>query len=247
MEMRSNLEKFYSDESIDVWKKVIGQDLHYHVGWGDGDILFNAVEYLYQFIGENKKVLDCGCGWGGTGKVLQRDLNCKVTGITNSSTQYNYIKNNVLMDVKLTDLHHYIPTDKFDVAIFIESYCHLSNAGKVLYNISEATDKIILREYHLKTNQYPEGYVNKWFMNIYRKEELISLMEQLDFYLTHQEEHYNYALEPTLDLWDNNIKKLTKEEKTKHIRTLEVSTRLLRKNIKKIFEIVGLSTFVFEK
>ena len=54
MEMRSNLEKFYSDESIDVWKKVIGQDLHYHVGWGDGDILFNAVEYLYQFIGENK-------------------------------------------------------------------------------------------------------------------------------------------------------------------------------------------------
>ena len=92
MEMRSNLEKFYSDESIDVWKKVIGQDLHYHVGWGDGDILFNAVEYLYQFIGENKKVLDCGCGWGGTGKVLQRDLNCKVTGITNSSTQYKYIK-----------------------------------------------------------------------------------------------------------------------------------------------------------
>ena len=45
----------------------------------------------------------------------------------------------------------------------------------------------------------------------------------------------------------NNIKKLTKEEKTKHIRTLEVSTRLLRKNIKKVFEIVGLSTFVFEK
>ena len=72
-------------------------------------------------------------------------------------------------------------------------------------------------------------------------------MEQLDFHLTHQEEHYNYALEPTLDLWYNNIKKLTKEEKTKHIRTLEVSTRLLRKNIKKIFEIVGLSTFVFEK
>ena len=30
--------------------KVIGNDLHYHVGWGDGDILYNAVKHLYQFI-----------------------------------------------------------------------------------------------------------------------------------------------------------------------------------------------------
>ena len=53
-----NIKEFYSDESIDVWKRVIGQDLHYHIGWGEGDILYNAIEYLYQFIGENKKVLD---------------------------------------------------------------------------------------------------------------------------------------------------------------------------------------------
>ena len=114
-----NIKEFYSDESIDVWKRVIGQDLHYHIGWGEGDILYNAIEYLYQFIGENKKVLDCGCGWGGSGKVIQRDLNCKVTGITNSSTQYDYIKDNISMDVKLTDLHNYTPQDEYDVAIFI--------------------------------------------------------------------------------------------------------------------------------
>ena len=66
------------------------------------------------------------------------------------------------MDVKLTDLHHYKPTDKFDVAIFIESYCHLSNAGKVLYNISEATDKIILREYHLIPLSLLFGYFFAW-------------------------------------------------------------------------------------
>ena len=141
------------------------------------------------------------------------------------------------MDVKLTDLHNYIPQDEYDVAIFIESYCHLTNAGKVLYNISDATDKIILREYHLKTNQYPKSYVDRWFMNIYRKEELVSLMEQLDFKLAHQEEHYDYALEPTLDLWYNNISKLTKEEKTKHIRTLEASTRFLRNHIDEALEL----------
>ena len=241
-----NLPEFYS-ESIDVWKKVLGQDLHYHIGWGTGDILYNAIEYLYQFIGQNKKVLDCGCGWGGSGKVLQRDLNCKVMGITNSPTQYDYINRNILMDVKLADLHNYTPQDKYDVAIFIESYCHLSNAGKVLSNISDMTDKIILREYYLKTNRYPKSYVDRWSMSIYRKDELVSLMKQLDFKLTHQEEHYDYALEPTLDLWYTNISKLSKEEKTKHIRTLEASTRFLRNHVDEALETVGLSTFVFEK
>lgn len=242
-----NIKEFYSDESIDVWKKVIGQDLHYHVGWGDGDIFYNAIEYLYQFIGEDKKVLDCGCGWGGTGKVLQRDKSCDVTGITNSLIQYEYIKNNISMNVELIDLHEYSSKDKYDVAIFIESYCHLTNPEKVLYNIAEVTNKIILREYHLKTNEYPKGYVDKWFMKLYRKLELIELMEDIGFHLTHEEEHYHYALEPTLNLWYNNINKLSSEEKTNHIRTLELSTRFLRRNMDEVLKNIGLSTLVFEK
>jgi len=238
---------FYDDTSPEIWKKVIGEDLHYHVGWGEGDILYNAIEYLYQFIDRDSRVLDCGCGWGGPAKVLQRDLNCDITGVTISKVQYDYIKSNIPIKVEHIDLHNYHPTDRFDICLFVESFCHLSNPGKVLYNISESIDKIILREYHLKTNQYPKSYVNRWFMNIYRKEELISLMEQFGFKLSFEEEHYDYALEPTLDLWYNNINKLSKKEKTKHIRTLELSTRFLRYNIGEVLETVGLSTFVFEK
>ena len=239
--------EFYDDTSPEVWKKAIGEDLHYHVGWGEGDILYNAIEYLYPFIGRDSKVLDCGCGWGGPAKVLKRDLNCEVTGVTISKVQYDYIKSNIPIKVEHIDLHNYHPTDRFDICLFIESFCHLSNPGKVLYNISEATDKIILREYHLKTNQYPKSYVNRWFMNIYRKEELISLMEQFNFKLVYQEEHYDYALEPTLDLWYNNINKLSKKEKTHHINILELSTRYLRKNLNQVLKDIGLSTFIFEK
>ena len=245
--MKMSVDQFYDDTSPEIWKKVIGDDLHYHVGWGEGDIFFNAIEYLYQFIGYNKKVLDCGCGWGGPAKVLQRDLNCDITGVTISKVQYDYIKSNIPIKVEHIDLHNYHPTDRFDICLFIESFCHLSNPGKVLYNISEATDKIILREYHLKTNQYPKSYVNRWFMNIYRKEELISLMEQFNFKLVYQEEHYDYALEPTLDLWYNNINKLSKKEKTHHINTLNLSIRYLRKNLNKVLGDIGLSTFIFEK
>jgi len=239
--------EFYDDTSPEVWKKAIGEDLHYHVGWGEGDILYNAVKHLYKFIGKKSRVLDCGCGWGGPAKVLQRDLDCNITGVTISKVQYDYIKSNIPIKVEHIDLHNYHPTDRFDICLFIESFCHLSNPGKILYNISEATDKIILREYHLKTNQYPKSYVNRWFMNIYRKEELISLMEQFNFKLVYQEEHYDYALEPTLDLWYNNINKLSKKEKTHHINILELSTRYLRKNLNQVLKDIGLSTFIFER
>ena len=239
--------EFYDDTSPEVWKKAIGEDLHYHVGWGEGDILYNAVKHLYKFIGKKSRVLDCGCGWGGPAKVLQRDLDCNITGVTISKVQYDYIKSNIPIKVEHIDLHNYHPTDRFDICLFIESFCHLSNPGKILYNISEATDKIILREYHLKTNQYPKSYVNRWLMNIYRKEELISLMEQFNFKLVYQEEHYDYALEPTLDLWYNNINKLSKKEKTHHINILELSTRYLRKNLNQVLKDIGLSTFIFER
>ena len=46
--------EFYDDTLPEIWKKVIGNDLHYHVGWGDGDILYNAVKHLYQFIDKNQ-------------------------------------------------------------------------------------------------------------------------------------------------------------------------------------------------
>ena len=47
---RESVNKFYDDTSPEIWKKVIGDDLHYHVGWGDGDIFYNSIEYLYKFI-----------------------------------------------------------------------------------------------------------------------------------------------------------------------------------------------------
>ena len=238
---------FYDDTSPEIWKKVIGEDLHYHVGWGEGDIFYNAVKYLYQFIEKESTVLDCGCGWGGPAKVLQRDLNCDITGVTISKVQYDYIKSNIPIKVEHIDLHNYHPTDRFDICLFVESFCHLSNPGKVLYNISESVDKIILREYHLKTNQYPKKYVDNWLMNIYRKEELISLMEQFGFKLSFEEEHYDYALEPTVDYWLHNLSNIGKIHKTNHIHTLEFSAKYLKQNRHQIINDIGLGTFIFEK
>ena len=241
------VDKFYDDTSPEIWRKVIGNDLHYHVGWGDGDILYNAVKHLYQFIDKKSSVLDCGCGWGGTGKVLKRDMGCEVTGVTISQVQSDYISDNNLFPVVLSDLHDYTPDKIFDVCLFVESFCHLKSPQKVLSNISDSTSKIILREYHMKSNEHPKKYVDNWLMNIYHLDEICSFFGKLDFKLTYEEEHYDYSLEPTVEYWLQNLDKLDSIEKTKHIQLLELSARYLKQNKDQILRDIGLATLVFER
>ena len=198
-----NVHELYDDTSPEIWKKVIGEDLHYHVGWGEGDILYNAVKHLYQFIDKESKVLDCGCGWGGPAKAIKRDLHCDVTAITNSPVQYDYIK--------------------------------------------DSCNKIILREYILKEQNYPRKYLDNWLMTIYYREEIVSLFEKHGYKVTHQKDHYQDALEPTVNYWLENISKVEKEDKTPHILLLEKSSRYLKKHLQDVLNSIELSTLVFER
>ena len=242
-----NVPELYDDTSPEIWKKVIGEDLHYHVGWGEGDILHNAVEYLYQFIDKGSKVLDCGCGWGGPAKAIKRDLHCDVTAITNSPVQYDYMVDNTPVTTVLCDLQNYHPSDQYDCCVFIESFCHLKNPEEVISNIKNHCNKIILREYILKEQNYPRKYLDNWLMTIYYREEIISLFEKYGYKVTHQKDHYQDALEPTLNYWLSNLSTLSKEEKTPHILLLEKSARYLRTNLKDILRSIELSTLVFER
>jgi hypothetical protein len=248
-----SVSEFYDDTPAKLWKKVIGDDLHYHLGWGDGDIFYNSIKYLYQFIPKNSKILDCGCGWGGPAKVLLRDLNCKITGVTNSEVQYDYVKENIPIEVVHADLHEYKPKGKYDICLFVESFTHLVNPEKVLYNISECSDNIVLRAYHLKGGEQPKNYIESWLMNLYETDKFISLFDKFGFDLEFNEEHFHYALEPSVDYWLDNLNIMDDEEKTKHIHTLEYSSRYFRRYLRnglyrnKILHNIGLGTFVFRK
>ncbi len=70
-----DLDKFYSSESVDEWKQIIGKDLHYHFGYfhDSEDLetgLKQTVRNFYPHITLGSRILDIGCGWGGPAKML---------------------------------------------------------------------------------------------------------------------------------------------------------------------------------
>ena len=85
------VDEFYDDTSPEIWKKVIGNDLHYHVGWGDGDILYNAIKHLYHFIDEESIIFN-------TSKTRAlRDFHN--LGVKNTLIQYMAKPGSILIDL----------------------------------------------------------------------------------------------------------------------------------------------------
>ena len=127
-----NIDNFYSENSIDDWKLILGENLHYHAGsQSDKDIFEQAVKNLFCYIPKKSKILDCGCGWGGPAKLLINELECDVTGVTISEQQQKFIDQFVVYHA---DLNQYIPHEYYDIALFVESFCHLKQPEQVLHN-----------------------------------------------------------------------------------------------------------------
>jgi cyclopropane fatty-acyl-phospholipid synthase-like methyltransferase len=86
-------------------------------------------------ITSNDKVLDAGCGVGGSSIFLASRLGCKITGITLSERQIQQAKNNAkqkgveaLIDFKLMDYSNTeFPGESFDIVWGCESICYADN------------------------------------------------------------------------------------------------------------------------
>ena len=145
------LDEFYSAESPQLWKLIIGEDLHYHYGVFTGrdnslqDGLRHAVRSLYDYIPNGGHILDAGCGWGGPAKMLETELACTVQGVTLSSAQFNYCRS-LGMDVMLGDLESMdLSGHRYDAVLMMESLDHIQHKGELLTVLRGLAPKIILR------------------------------------------------------------------------------------------------------
>ena len=90
-----DVDAFYSSPPLDVWRRVLGDRMHYHHGIWEADedwdaALDNAVLTLARHVEPGSTVLDLGCGWGGPATVLAERLGCHVIGVTVSQAQASY-------------------------------------------------------------------------------------------------------------------------------------------------------------
>lgn len=143
-----DLDTFYSANEIDVWKKIIGDDLHYHFGYFDGstepqEALRQTVRNFFDAIPRGGHVLDAGCGWGAPARLLSSEHGCDVKGVTISSAQADYCRQTGL-DVDRLDLEDAIPEGRFDVAFFLESIEHVHDKAGLLGRLRDQCRRVII-------------------------------------------------------------------------------------------------------
>jgi hypothetical protein len=206
-----NLDSFYSENPISSWKVVLGEDMHYHYGVPGENPFEQAILNVMEFIPPNSKVLDCGCGWGGPGRVLQKHGH-SVTGVTNSKQQAEYIQD---FPVIYGDLHEFIPEETYDAAIFIESYFHLINPVQVFDNLVPNVKNIVILD--IVSDKITD--IGEFGIKLEPKEYMMGNLRKAGYVIKNQQSRLDFA-DPTIKYWRNNIDKLPPEEIYGHIGTL---------------------------
>lgn len=143
-----DLDTFYSLNEIDLWKEIIGSDLHYHFGYFEGDIepqeaLRQTVRNFFDAIPRGAHVFDAGCGWGAPARLLSDEHDCRVKGVTISTAQADYCRQAGL-DVERLDLETKTPDGQFDVAFFLESIEHVRDKAGLLGRLRHHCRRVII-------------------------------------------------------------------------------------------------------
>ncbi|MBG1261232.1 class I SAM-dependent methyltransferase [Nostoc commune] len=92
---------------------------------------FNKLKWFHEAVRVNpdKRLLDIGCGWGGTLEFFSQEMGLKdVTGITLSHAQYSEIKAKSIpgVSVECVSYTNYQPKEKFDAIVSIGMFEHIA-------------------------------------------------------------------------------------------------------------------------
>ncbi len=164
-----------------VWKLDKSRSLHY--GYWDESVknfheaLLNINKVLAEYaeIKEGEKVLDAGCGVGGSSIWLAKEKNCRVTGISLNERQVEQanisamkfgLSDKVLFEQK-DYTNTFYPSNSFDVVWAIESVCYADDKGMFLkeaYRILKPGGRLIIADFFKSENLTPKDakLVQQW-------------------------------------------------------------------------------------
>ncbi|MCF6515200.1 methyltransferase domain-containing protein [Lactobacillus sp. S2-2] len=167
----------------------------------------------------NRRLLDIGCGWGTLILTAAQEYNLKVTGVTLSEEQYNYVNNKIkelgledVAEVRLQDYREVPKDNKFDYITSVGMFEHVGqeNLDEYFKTVSELLTDDGHALIHGITRQQGgavNGWINKW---IFEGGYVPGLTENLGHMI---DNHLQIAdMEPlrrhyqkTLEIWDKNF------------------------------------------
>ncbi len=137
-DVRKEVIRFHYDLSTFFYRLLWGEHIHHGLWEGDESALaaqLNLTNTMASLVGlqANERVLDVGCGMGGSSMHLARTIGCDVTGLTLSPLQARWAKGTALLR-RLRQKTHFFCQDaetaefepeSFDVLWSIECTEHL--------------------------------------------------------------------------------------------------------------------------
>jgi tocopherol O-methyltransferase len=209
-QLQADAAKHYDDcyrDYLFAWCNTDNLALHY--GYWDDDqpydqhqALLNKNQVLYDKAGirPEHRVLDAGCGIGGSSIWMAKTHGNRVTGITISSKQADYARQHArrhevaeLVNFEVADFCAMPFEDAcFDVVWALESSCHALNKGDFLreaWRVLRPNGRIVVCDGFLMQRQFTEHQwqavvtcLNGWAVpNLCARDEFTDLLEQQGF------------------------------------------------------------------
>jgi len=172
----------YYDQSYDDYQIVwhVNSRMSMHYGYWDENTrwlrqaLTNMNRKLAEIAGiqSHHRVLDAGCGVGGSSIFLAKEIGCEVTGITLSTEQVNKAKANAekygVTDKTNFQVANFTSTPfedhSFDVVWCIESVCHANEKSDFLkeaFRLLKKEGTLIVADF-FRTEKKPSLDTNAW-------------------------------------------------------------------------------------
>lgn len=229
-EIKRNIINLY-EIPISFWQRILGKELHFHLGHFHKpntsleDSMRIAIRTLAMQIPRKPipRILDVGCGWGGSAFELSRMWNAEVLGLTISRQQADFINKQfeiykLPVQAKTVDVEHYRFDDigTFDVLWLYEVLEHISDRRALFSNLHHASCVNVSLAIAMSCRDPKadrEKLVNK-FLGIQRLDtvpELLKILEETGWKVVRISDCTPLTL-PVWELWAENIRCITEQE-----------------------------------
>lgn len=203
------IDKIYSDPPIQIWKYILGNDIHYHFGvqTTDNDKIdelgMNRIHQFYPFIDNNSNILEIGCGWGAVLNQLKNEKNCYVSGITISKKQFEYCTKEKKLNVIYANIEEISLFKHYDYICMVEVLCHIKDKKGLFSKLALNTNKLLLSVIVCSNKIYKnsKGYGGLTFVT---KNELFGILKETGWDIIWCNSCMKDS-KKTIEIWKTNI------------------------------------------